>query len=93
MTIDTIKAIVAEAGGEKHILGFRFGNGYKVVFSKHILNIEEDFKVINGMEMLIFEQYDTFGNLAKSYLDISEIVQVYTLVDINSNICIREIME
>ena len=93
MTIDTIKSIVTEAGGEKHILGFRFANGYKVVFSKHLLNLNEDFKVINGSEIFIFEQVDTFGNRAKSYLDVSEIVQVYTVVDIKSNICIREIME
>ena len=34
MTIDTIKSIVAEAGGEKHILGLRIDNGYKEVLVK-----------------------------------------------------------
>ena len=93
MTIDAIKAIVEEAGGPKHVLGFRFANGYKVVFSEHVLDLEEDFKVFGDVEIFIYEQHDHQLNKGKSYIIVDEIVQVYTVVDTTKKIYIRDFME
>ena len=50
MTIDAVKAVINEVGGPERVLGFRFANGYKVVYSTHLVNPDEDFKVI-GYEL------------------------------------------
>lgn len=93
MTINTIKDIIALAGGPEYVLGFRFANGYKVVFSNHVIDLEKDFIEVNESDILIFEHTDTFGKKAKSYLDVEEIVQIYTRDNLNERICIRDFME
>lgn len=93
MTIDVVKAVINEIGGPERVLGFRFANGYKVVYSTHIVNPDEDFKVIGGMEMLLYHHKDTMGHTATSYIDFSEIVQVYTLDDPTKPIILRDFME
>ena len=40
MQISTIKAVIQEAGGPEYLLGFRFANGYKLVYSRNIINLD-----------------------------------------------------
>lgn len=93
MNINTVKAIIAEAGGPDYILGFRFANGYKVVYSNHKIDVDKDFVTIGDSELIKFEHTDCFGKKGKSYIDVDELVQVYTRDDLEGRISIRDFME
>lgn len=93
MTIKTIKAVIADAGGPEYILGMRFANGYKLVYSKHLIDPDKDFIEIDGVELLLFEHVDFSGKKAKSYLEVSEITQIYAREDLEGRISIRDFME
>lgn len=92
MTTDILKAVIEQAGGFDCVAGFRFANGYKVVYSNHVLK-EEDFVTIRGMEFLMYHHKDTMGHTATSYLEVEEIVQVYVIDDITKPIILRDFME
>ena len=93
MTASTVKAVIQDAGGPEYVLGFRFANGYKTVYSQNVIDLDNDFVEIDGVELLIFHHNDTFGNKAHSYLDVSEITQVYVRDSLEGKIFIRDFME
>ena len=92
MTANTVKAVIEDAGGPEYLLGFRFANGYKLVYSKYVIEMD-DFITIDGVELLKFHHTDTFGNKAHSYLEVSEISHVYVRDSLDAKICIRDFME
>ena len=100
MTIDAVKAVINEVGGPERVLGFRFANGYKVVYSTQarkvikdkLLDINEDINQKMN-DMGLYHHKDTMGHTATSYIDFSEIVQVYTVDDPTKPIILRDFME
>lgn len=94
MNIEAIKAFVKEIlGGDfRLILGFRFANGYKVSYATHPME-ESDLMTIAGVEFLKFEHRDVYRDSAFSYLEIEEIVQIYTLPSLDSKIKVNDVME
>lgn len=92
MTKDTVQAIVDEVGGVENIVGMRFANGTKHYFGRFGLSMD-DFVVMGGMEILKLKHKDTFGREAISYLDVGEIVQVYTIADVEAGIVLRDILD
>lgn len=93
MTANTVKAVIQDAGGPEYVLGFRFANGYKTVYSQNVIDLDNDFVEIDGVELLIFHHTDTFGNKAHSYLEVSEISHVYVRDSLEGKIFIRDFME
>lgn len=96
MTSETIKQVITNEGGPEYVLGFRFANGYKLVYSRQLINLEEDFITVNGVELLKFEHVDWSGNKAHSLLEVNEITQIYfrdKLDDDDHKLCIRDFME
>ena len=93
MTTSTIKAVIAQAGGPEFLLGFRFANGYKLVYSQYMIDLANDFVTIDGVELLKFHHKDTFGATATSYLEISEVSHIYFRDDASAKISIRDFME
>lgn len=93
MNKEQLKALVDHIGGAEYVIGMRFKNGYKLVYSRHILDLEEDIKTFGGLEMLIYEHMDTNENIVKSFLPLEEIAQVYTLTDLDDDVILRDIME
>ena len=93
MTIDVLKAIIEQAGGPVHVAGFRFANGYKLAYSNHILDLDNDFTTINGVEFLIYHHKDTMGHTATSYIMVDELVHVYIIDDVTKPIILRDFME
>lgn len=95
MSIETIKTLIEQTGGVEYLLGFRFANGYKVIYSRpgHFLNIEEDFVIVNGVELLKYEHHDSKRVGVISYLEVDEIAQVYILPDLEHNVNLRLIMD
>ena len=92
MTKAVVQAIADEVGGPEYIVGMRFANGTKQYFGRYALSMD-DFVELGGMELLKLKHKDTFGNEAVSYLDVSEIVQVYTIADIEAGIILRDILD
>lgn len=90
MTKGIIEAIANDAGGIEKIVGIRCANGTKFYFSRYALSLD-DFVSMGDMEMLKLKHTDTMGNKAISYLDVSEIVQVYTIE--GDNIVLRDILD
>lgn len=93
MDIAKLKALIEFIGGGDYVVGLRFANGYKVVYSKHLLNIDEDCITVGGMEYIKYEHYDTNGNIVLSYLPVDQIAQVYTLVDLDVPVILRDCLE
>lgn len=94
-TINTVKALVEHVGGPKYIIGFRFANGYKTIYSRpgHLLEPDKDFVIIGGTEYLIYEHHDSNGHVLLSYLEVEEIAQVYVLPNLKDPINLREVLE
>jgi hypothetical protein len=92
MTKTTIQAIADEAGGVEHIVGLRMANGTKFYFAKYVLSMD-DFVSMGGIELLKLKHVDTMGREALSYLVVDEIVQVYTIPDIEKGIILRDILD
>lgn len=96
MTANTIKTIINNEGGPDYLLGFRFANGYKLVYSRHLINLDEDFITIDGVDLLKYEHVDWSGNTAHSIMEVDEITQIYfrdKLDDDDHKLCIRDFME
>jgi hypothetical protein len=92
MTKAVVEAIANDAGGFEHIVGMRMANGTKFYFGRYALKAE-DFITMGGMEILKLYHKDTMGGEAVSYLDVSEIVQLYTVKDIGKPIILRDILD
>ena len=92
MTKSIVEAIANDAGGFEHIVGMRMANGTKFYWSRYALKAE-DFVTIGGMEILKLYHKDTMGGEAVSYLDVSEIVQVFTIKDMEKPIVLRDILD
>lgn len=90
MTKTVVEAIANEAGGFEKIVGMRFANGCKFYFGRYALKAD-DFITLGDMEILKLYHKDTMGNEAISYLDVSEIVQVYTIT--GEKIVLRDILD
>ena len=92
MTKSNIEAIANDVGGYEKIVGMRCANGTKFYFSRYALK-PEHFVQMGDMEMLKLFHKDTMGSEAVSYLDVSEIVQIYTVVDMDKPIVLRDILD
>lgn len=90
MTKSNIEAIANDIGGIEKIVGIRCANGTKFYFGRYALSLD-DFVNMGDMEMVKLKHTDTMGNKAISYLDVSEIVQVYTIE--GDNIILRDILD
>lgn len=88
----TIQAIVDEVGGPQNVVGLRMANGTKFYFSRYVLNMD-DIVTMGGNEMIKLKHKDTMGRDAVSYLIVEEIVQVYTVADIEAGIILRDILD
>jgi hypothetical protein len=92
MTKATIEAIANDAGGIEKIVGLRMANGTKFYFSNYALSLD-DFVTLAGNEILKLRHKDTMGGEAVSYLIVEEIVQVYTVLDLEKRIILRDILD
>jgi hypothetical protein len=90
MTKSNIEAIANEVGGIEKVVGIRCANGTKFYFGRYALSLD-DFVTMGDMEMVKLKHIDTMGNKAVSFLDVSEIVQVYTIE--GENIILRDILD
>lgn len=95
MNIETLKALIELAGGPEYVIGFRFANGYKIIYSKegHLVDVEKDFKVVNGVEMIVYEHYQDDRVALLSFLEVEEIVQVYALPDLDHDVILRPLLD
>lgn len=92
MTKQIVEAIANDAGGFDHVVGIRMANGCKFYFSRYTLKAD-DFIELGGMELLKLYHKDTMGREAVSYLDVSEIVHVFTIKDMEKGIVLRDILD
>lgn len=92
MTKATIEAIANDVGGIEKFVGFRMANGTKFYFSTYALSLD-DFVTLGDNEILKLKHKDTMGGEAISYLIVEEIVQVYTVVDLEKRIILRDILD
>lgn len=94
MNIEALKAFVKEilGGDYRLVLGFRLANGYKLSYATNPME-ENDLMTIGGVEYLRFEHIDVYQNSAYSYIEVEEIVQIYTLPSLDSKIRVNDVME
>ena len=92
MTKATMQAIVDEVGGPQNVVGLRMANGTKFYFSRYALSMD-DFVTMGDNEIIKLKHKDTMGREAVSYMIVEEIVQVYTVKDINEGIVLRDILD
>ena len=92
MNMQVVDAIANEVGGYEHIIGIRMANGTKFYFGRYVLK-EEDFVNIGGLDILKLKHKDCLGRDAISYLDVDEIVHVFTITDLEKGITLRDILD
>lgn len=92
MNKPVLDAIAEEVGGYDNIVGMRMANGTKVYFGRYALKAE-DFVTLGGLDLLKLYHKDSMGGEATSYLDVDEIVQVYTVADTSKRIILRDILD
>lgn len=92
MTNSELQALIEANGGIDYVIGMRFKNGYKLAFSKEAMK-EDEMVTVGGVDFIKFDHYDSNGNKIVSYLLSEEIAQVYFLVDLGTNVNLRETME
>lgn len=92
MNKPVLDAIAEEVGGYNNIVGMRMANGTKFYFGRYALKAE-DFVNLGGLDLLKLYHKDSMGGEATSYLDVDEIVQVYTVADTKKRIILRDILD
>ena len=92
MNKSVLDAIAEEAGGYDNIVGIRCANGTKFYFGRYALK-GDDFVNMGGCDILKLRHKDTQNREAISYLDVDEIVQVYTVLDLSIGITLRDILD
>ena len=92
MNKPVLDAIAEEVGGYDNIVGMRMANGTKFYFGRYALKAE-DFVNLGGLDLLKLYHKDSMGGEATSYLDVDEIVQVYTVADTSKRIILRDILD
>lgn len=92
MTKPVVDAIANEVGGYDHIVGIRMANGSKVYFGRYALK-PEDFVNMGGMDLIKLKHKDCMNREAISYLVVEEIVQIYTILDLEEGITLRDILD
>lgn len=92
MTKATIQAIADEVGGPDKIVGMRFANGCKFYFSRYALSMD-DFVTMGDDDLIKLRHKDTSNREAISYMVVDEIVQVYTVADLEAGIVLRDILD
>ena len=92
MTKTTFQAIVDEVGGPEKVVGLRMANGTKFYFSKYTLNMD-DIVTMGDNEIIKLYHVDTMGRKAISYMILEEVVQIYTIVDAEAGIILRDILD
>ena len=92
MNMNVVNAIADEVGGYDNIVGIRCANGTKFYFGRYALK-QEDFVNMGGLDILKLKHKDSSGREAVSYLDVDEIVQVYTVLDLEKGITLRDILD
>lgn len=92
MTNAELQSLIDANGGIDYVIGMRFKNGYKLAFSREVM-LPEEMVTIGGIDFIKFDHYDHKGNKIVSYLLTEEIAQVYFLVDLTTNVNLRETME
>ena len=74
MTLESLKAIIAEAGGDKYVIGFLFGSAYKFIYNK--INFDSSVHIKDSMDCVMIEVKDCYGTPCKIYAPIDDIKQV-----------------
>lgn len=92
MNKPVIDAIAEEVGGYDNIVGIRCANGTKFYFGRYALTAE-DFVNMGGLDIIKLKHKDSSNREAISYLDVDEIVQVYTVIDLEIGITLRDILD
>lgn len=92
MNKQVLDAIAKEVGGYDNIVGIRCANGTKVYFGRYALR-GEDFVNLGGCDLIKIKHKDHQNREAISYLDVDEIVQVYTVLDLEKGITLRDILD
>lgn len=92
MSKEGIEAIINEAGGPEYVLGWRLANGTKWYFSRYVLSMD-DFVTLGGEDVVKLKHKDTSNREAISYLTLDEIVHIYTIVDLEGGITLRDILD
>lgn len=92
MTKATFQAIVDEVGGPEKVVGLRMANGTKFYFSKYVLKME-DIVTMGDNEIIKLYHVDTMGRKAVSFMILEEVVQIYTIMDVEAGIILRDILD
>ena len=61
MTLESLKAIIAEVGGDAHVIGFLFGSAYKFIYNKTRFNSSIHIK--DSMNCVMIDVEDFANNL------------------------------
>ena len=90
MTLDQLKGVIAEAGGDAYIIGFLFGSAYKFIYNKTRFN--SSINIIDSLECVMIEVKDVHGVPCKIYAPIDDVKQVVTMTTLDEKVDLTSII-
>lgn len=90
MTLESLKAVIAEAGGDKYVIGFLFGSAYKFIYNK--INFDSSIHIKDSMNCVMIEVKDCYGTPCKIYAPIDDIKQVVVRDTLDTKIDLSSII-
>ena len=90
MTLEALKAIIAEVGGDAHVIGFLFGSAYKFIYHKTRFNSSIHIK--DSMNCVMIDVEDTNGVPCKIYAPIDDIKQVILMTGLDKPVDLTSII-
>ncbi|WP_304576796.1 hypothetical protein [Romboutsia ilealis] len=92
MTSTDLQRILTHAGKtDDHVIGFRLANGGRVMFTHDRFDMKTN--MLDGIGMLYKKLEDSEGQIAHSYTDLGEVIQVILRDDVSQHIFVRDIIE
>ena len=90
MTLQSLKAIIAEAGGDAYVIGFLFGSAYKFIYNK--VHFDSSIHIKDSMDCVMIEVKDCYGVQCKIYAPIDDIKQVIVRNSLNQKVDLSSII-
>lgn len=92
MTGEQLRKILASSGKQDdHVVGFRMANGGRIMFMQEPFDLATN--MLDELGMVYKKMVDGNGNIAHSYTEQDEIIQVILRDDLNKPLYVRDIIE
>lgn len=94
MTGQQLRQILDHAGKEdENVVGFRLANGGRIMFTDPNNPFDLATNMVDSIGMIYKKLVDSSGNVAHSYTEQDEVIQVILRDDMDKHLFVRDVIE